>query len=202
MLPRRRVDWWRLGWLIAFAMAATWVASLIAVIVFEHRDDARPAAAIVVLGAAQYVGHPSPVLRARVDHAIDLWRAHLAPTLIFTGGPGEHDTTSEAAVAQRYAIARGVPPRVIMIENVGRSTEQSLQQVAILMNMQPSRTVILVSDPFHMLRLFILARHHGLVPYTSPTRTSPISQSWREAWKYRLAESIKAPVSFVLERRE
>jgi uncharacterized SAM-binding protein YcdF (DUF218 family) len=202
MLPRRRTNWFQLGWLLGFLMIAGWVFSLIAVIVWEHRDTARPASAIVVLGAAQYVGRPSPVLKARIDHAIALWRRGLAPRIIFTGGFGDRDTTSEAAVGQRYAIERGVPPRDILIENSGRTTAESLQQVAFLMAAEPTREVILVSDPFHMLRLSILARRFGMTPYTSPTRTSPISLSRRESWKYVLAESIKVPIVFLLERPE
>jgi uncharacterized SAM-binding protein YcdF (DUF218 family) len=195
MLPRRRGNWWRLGWVLGLLFVGTWVVSLIGVLYWERQDTAKPAEAIVVLGAAQYVGHPSPVLRAR-------WKRGLAPLIIFTGGFGDHDTTSEAAVGQRYAIEHGVPARAIMIENAGRSTSESLQQVASLMDAEPSRTVILVSDPFHMLRLAILARRFGMTPYTSPTRTSPISFSWRESWKYALSESVKVPVSFLLERRD
>lgn len=202
MLPRQRTNWWRLGWILGALAVGTWLMSLVGVLYWERRDNAKPAAAIVVLGAAQYVGHPSPVLRARLDHAIDLWRRGLAPLIIFTGGVGDRDTTSEAAVGQEYAIEHGVPPRAIMIENIGRSTAESLQEVASLMDAEPSRTVILVSDPFHMLRLAILARRYGMTPYTSPTRTSPISTNWREAWKYALGESIKVPVSFLLERRD
>jgi uncharacterized SAM-binding protein YcdF (DUF218 family) len=183
-------------------MIAGWLLSLGGVYLWGHRDTARPVAAIVVLGAAQYGGRPSPVLRARVDHALDLWRRGLAPRLIFTGGPGDLDTTSEAAVAERYAIDHGIPPRAIMIENAGRSTAESLQHVAALMDAEPARTVILVSDPFHMLRLTILARRYGLTAYASPTRTSPISTSWRESWKYALGESIKVPIAFLLQRRE
>jgi uncharacterized SAM-binding protein YcdF (DUF218 family) len=89
-----------------------------------------------------------------------------------------------------------------MIENVGRSTSESLQEVAQLMDAEPSRTVILVSDPFHMLRLSILARRYGMTPYTSPTRTSPISLNWRASLEYALAESIKVPVSFLIDRRD
>ena len=111
-------------------MVGAWLVSLVGVVFWERRDTARPASAIVVLGAAQYVGRPSPVLRARIDHAIDLWRRGLAPRIIFTGGFGDRDTTSEAAVGQRYAIEHGVPPRDILIENSGRSTAESLQQVA------------------------------------------------------------------------
>src|SRR5829696_2619155 len=107
-------------------LLAMWVASLGAVLLWERHDQSRPVGAIVVLGAAQYVGRPSPVLRARLDHAIDLWRRGLAPRIIFTGGFGDHDTTSEAAVSQRYAIGRGVPPRAILMENAGRSTSASL----------------------------------------------------------------------------
>lgn len=202
MQPPRRANWWHLGWLLGLLMVGAWIMSLVGVIFWERRDMARPASAIVVLGAAQYVGRPSPVLRARLDHAIDLWRRGLAPTIICTGGFGDRDTTSEAAVAQHYAIEHGVPPRVIMIENSGRSTSESLAHVAQLMDAEPTKDVILVSDPFHMLRLTILARRYGLTPYPSPTRTSPISQSWRESWKYTLAESIKVPVAFLLQRRD
>jgi uncharacterized SAM-binding protein YcdF (DUF218 family) len=181
-------------------MASAWAMSLAGVVYWERLDTAHHASAIVVLGAAQYVGRPSPVLRARLDHAIDLWRRGFAPRIIFTGGFGDRDTTSEAAVGQRYAIDHGVPANAILIENAGRSTAESLEQVALLMNAEPSREVILVSDPFHMFRLSILARHFGMTPYTSPTRTSPISLSRRESWKYVLAESIKAPIAFLFWR--
>ena len=181
-------------------MVGTWVLSLAGVVYWERRDTAQRASAIVVLGAAQYVGRPSPVLRARLDHALDLWRRGFAPKIIFTGGFGDRDTTSEAAVGQRYAIDHGVPPHAILIENAGRSTAASLEQVAMLMDAEPSREVILVSDPFHMLRLSILARRFGMTPYTSPTRTSPISFSRRESWKYVFAESIKVPIAFVFWR--
>jgi uncharacterized SAM-binding protein YcdF (DUF218 family) len=202
-MPRqRRIDWWRLGWLFGALMVIAWGASLVGVLVWARRDTAEPSSAIVVLGAAQYLGRPSPVLRARVDHAIDLWRRGLAPRIIFTGGFGEHDTTSEAAVAERYAIDHGVPAKAILIENTGRSTIESLRRVAKLMDGEPTREVILVSDPFHMLRLTVLALRFGLEPHTSPTRTSPISSNIREFWRYALAESVKVPIAFLLQRSE
>jgi len=178
----------------------TWLVSLGAVFVWERNDQARPAGAIVVLGAAQYVGHPSPVLRARLDHAIALWRRNLAPTLIVTGGIGTGDTTSEAAVSRRYCMQNGVPSNAILLENEGRTTSQSVAAVATLMKRLGRRDVLLVSDPFHMLRLTIIARRHGLEPYASPTPTSPIAASPVERWKYALGESVKAPLAFVLER--
>jgi uncharacterized SAM-binding protein YcdF (DUF218 family) len=177
-----------------------WLVSLGAVLAYEHNDQARPASAIVVLGAAQYVGHPSPVLRARLDHAIDLWRRKLAPLMIVTGGTGTGDTTSEAAVSQRYAIRRGVPASAILLETQGRTTSESMEGVAALMGSQSRRDVLLVSDPFHMLRLTILARRHVLEPFPSPTPTSPIAASPTERWKYALSESIKAPLAFIFER--
>ena len=176
-----------------------WLVSLIAVLVWARRDGARPASAIVVRGAAQYAGRPSPVLRARLDHAVLLWERQLAPRVLLTGGMGDGDTTSEAAVGRRYVMKRGIPDSAILIEAQGRTTSESLRRVAGLMQAQPSRGVILVSDPFHMLRLAILARRYGLVPYTSPTRTSPISASRSESWRYFLGESFKVPLALVLE---
>ena len=181
---------------------ASWLLSLGAVLRWERNDQARVAGAIVVLGAAQYVGHPSPVLRARLDHAIALWQRRLAPRLIVTGGTGTGDTTSEAAVSRRYCMQHGVPSAAILLETEGRTTSQSMAGVATLMRGLGRRDVLLVSDPFHMLRLTILARRHGLEPYASPTPTSPIAASPSERWKYALSESVKAPLSFLFESKE
>jgi uncharacterized SAM-binding protein YcdF (DUF218 family) len=178
-----------------------WLMSLAAVLIWERNDQARPVSAIVVLGAAQYVGRPSPVLRARLDHTIDLFRRRLAPVIIVTGGTGRGDTTSEAAVSRRYAIRRGVPADAILMETKGRTTSESMDGVAALMAQRHRRDVLLVSDPFHMLRLTILARRHGLVPYASPTPTSPIAANPSERWKYAISESIKAPLAFIFERK-
>lgn len=166
-----------------------------------RRDHAQRANAIVVLGAAQYVGRPSPVLRARVDHAVALWKRGLAPTLILTGGTGAGDTVSEAAVARKYAMSKGVPDRAIVLEINGRTTSESVRAVARIMEDREQHSVILVSDPFHMLRLSILARRHGLEPYTSPTRTSPIDSNREQRWKYMVSESVKVPLAYIFERR-
>lgn len=180
---------------IAIAILA-WVASLFAVILWSRRDTARPASAIVVLGAAQYVGHPSPVLRARLDHAVALFKRGLAPRMIFTGGTGKGDTTSEAAVGRAYALKRGVPDSVILMESEGRTTSESLRAVAAIMRSHEMKSAIFVSDPFHMARLRVIANDLGIEPYTSPTPTSPISAS-RQAWRYMFNESLKVPVTWV-----
>ena len=199
-MPPRRTLWARLPLALIGVMLLGWVTSLGAVLVWERHDQARPVGAIVVLGAAQYVGRPSPVLRARLDHAIALWRRNLAPRLIVTGGTGTGDTTSEAAVSRRYCVLRGVPITAILMESEGRTTSQSMAGVAVLMRGLHRGDVLLVSDPFHMLRLTILARRHGLEPYASPTPTSPIAASPAQRWKYAMSESVKAPLAFLFER--
>ena len=200
MPPRRSLPA-RIALALPGVVLAGWLVSLGAVLSWERNDQARPTGAIVVLGAAQYVGRPSPVLRARLDHAIALWQRQLAPRLIVTGGTGTGDTTSEAAVSRRYCMQHGIPSGAILLETEGRTTSQSMAAVAALMRGLGRRDVLLVSDPFHMLRLTILARRHGLEPYASPTPTSPIAASPTERWKYALSESIKAPLAFLFERQ-
>ena len=180
---------------------AVWLVSVSAVVMWSKRDEARPAQAIVVLGAAQYAGKPSPVLRARLDHALDLWNRHLASVLILTGGTGTGDTTSEAAVGRTYVRRRGVPDSAILEENEGRTTSESMRAVAGMLEVRGLQSALLVSDPFHMLRLRILARRFGFTPYTSPTQTSPISPNREERWKYIFSESLKAPLAFFFERK-
>jgi uncharacterized SAM-binding protein YcdF (DUF218 family) len=187
---------------IAMVMAfSLWIISAAAVLTWSSRDEARPAQAIVVLGAAQYAGKPSPVLRARLDHALNLWNRHLASLLILTGGTGSGDTTSEAAVGRNYARKHGVPDSAILVENEGRTTSESMRAVAGMLEVRGLQSALLVSDPFHMLRLRILARRFGFTPYTSPTRTSPISPNREERWKYIFSESLKAPLAFFFERK-
>ena len=179
---------------VVLVVTAAWVTSAIAVLMWGARDGARASDAIVVLGAAQYVGRPSPVLRARLDHALDLWQRGLAPRLIFTGGMGAGDTTSEAAVGRAYALRHGVPDTAIFMENEGRTTRESVAAVSVIMRAQQMRTAIFVSDPFHMLRLRILSTQYGVNAFTSPTQTSPISANKGQALAYVISESIKVPM--------
>jgi len=187
---------------ILAVIATAWILSVVAVLFYSRRDDARRADAIIVLGAAQYVGRPSPVLKARLDHAVSLYRQGLAPRMILTGGTGVGDTTSEAAVSRRYVLRKGVPDDAIVTEDEGRTTRQSVAAVAAWMHAHEDTTALFVSDPFHMLRLSVLARRHGLVPLSSPTRTSPISGSARQEWKYVVSESVKVPYALLFERSE
>ena len=184
-----------LGWGLLVVVLA-WGFSLLAVYLFGLRDEARPADAIIVLGAAQYQGTPSPVLRARLDHAIHLYHEDVAPTLILTGGYGVGDTISEAEVGRRYAIKAGVPHGRIIVERAGINTEQSMRTVARLMKGREIESAVVVSDRFHMLRLRIVAGRLGIRSYSSPTRTSPIREGSGEGWKHLVRESLILP--FVL----
>lgn len=186
---------------LILALALLWAASMAAVLIWSSMDQARPAGSIVVLGAAQYDGKPSPVLKARLDHGIDLWNRKMGRLLVLTGGQGSGDTTSEAAVGRSYARRHGVPDTAILLENKGRTTRESMLAVADTLSKRGIKTAILVSDPFHMLRLWIMGRRFGLTAYTSPTRTSPISPNSEKRWKYILSESWKAPLALFFERK-
>jgi uncharacterized SAM-binding protein YcdF (DUF218 family) len=199
---RRQSGWKRVAGSIVVVLLVLWAISAVAVVHAGSRDRAQRADAVVVLGAAQYVGRPSPVLKARLDHAISLWSRGLAPLLIVTGGMGTGDTTSEGAVSRQYALKHGVPDSAILVESQGRTTRESLGAVADMMHGRDLDRAILVSDPFHMLRLSIVARGLGLTPYTSPTPSSPISANRGEAWRYVLSESIKVPLVFMLARTD
>jgi uncharacterized SAM-binding protein YcdF (DUF218 family) len=181
-----------LAWSVLFV--SVWRAS--------RRDDAagqtsQMADAIVVLGAAQYAGRPSPVLRARLDHALALWQRGLAPTVMVTGGRADGDRYTEAEASRRYLRARGVPSSAIRAESEGRTTLVSMRNVAAQLTEDSVRRVLLVSDPFHMFRLSLLARIEGLEPYASPTQTSPISQNTRRELEYAVRETVAVPVDVV-----
>jgi uncharacterized SAM-binding protein YcdF (DUF218 family) len=138
-----------------------------------NRDEARPADAIVVLGAAQYNGRPSTILRSRLEHAIDLYQAGLAKWLIVTGGKAEGDRTTEAASAKAFALQQGVPESAILVEDRGRTTLESLRGVADVLRDHGLSTAVFVSDRTHMLRVLRIARDEGIEAYGSPTATSP-----------------------------
>ena len=141
-----------------------------------NRDERTRADAIVVMGAAQYDGRPSPVFAARLDHAIELFHDGVAPRLIVTGGKREGDRTTEAASARGYAIEHGVPEEAILSEDTSRTTLQSIRRVAALMRGQGIGSAVFVSDPSHMLRVLRMASDEGITGHGSPTRTSPLER--------------------------
>ncbi len=139
-----------------------------------QRDEERPAGAIVVMGAAQYDGRPSPVFAARLDHAVALYFAGVAPRLVMTGGRAEGDRTTEAAAGRAFAIALGVPADDILVEDRSRTTLESVRAVAALLEASDAESAVFVSDRPHMLRVLRMAADEGIAAFGSPTRTSPI----------------------------
>jgi uncharacterized SAM-binding protein YcdF (DUF218 family) len=190
----------RVLWAAAALLAAAWVFSLIEVVVAARREEAAPADAIVVMGAAQYNGRPSPVFKARLDHAAELFRRRLAPRMIVAGGIGSGVAVREADVGRRYLLAPGMDTAAVVAIGTGRSTEPALRAAAAWIRSHGGHRVILVSDGFHMLRLCLIARRLGLLPLASPARSSPIASNRRLEFTYLLAESVKAPIAFLLTR--
>ena len=179
--PRRGVFGWTwrlllvvLFWLAGVAAYITWVG---------QRDDARPADAIIVLGAAAYDAKPSPVFEERIRHGLDLYRQGLAPKLIFTGGFGGATARfSESQVARRYALKQQIPAQDILIESRSRTTRQNLVEAKRLMEARGMRRAILVSDPLHMARALRLSDELGidaLASSTPSTRFRSFHTSWR-----------------------
>lgn len=117
--------------------------------------------------------------------------------MILTGGVGTSDTLSEAAVGRAYVMRRGVPDTAILLENEGRTSSESLRSAADLMHARGVRVAIVVSDPFHMLRLEILGRRFGLDPLTSPALPAPDAGRLVRQWENLIAESVKAPLALL-----
>lgn len=173
-----------------------WGAVVVAVAVTANRQQVAAADAIVVLGAAQYNGRPSPVFRARLDHAAALYFRGYAPVVLVTGGVGRGDTLSEAAVGERHLLHAGLPPEAVVALPPTRTTYRSLRAAARWFEGRTSRRALFVSDGFHMLRLRIVARRL-LVPLTSAAPGSPIHASARRNLTYMLAEGIKVPAAWL-----
>lgn len=176
-----------------------WAAVVVTVAVHAARDEATSADAIAVLGAAQYNGRPSPVFRARLDHAAALYQRGLAPVVLVTGGVGQRDSLNEADVGRDYLVRLGLPPESVIPLAGGHDTYTSMDQMKEWFAGRDSRRVLLVSDGFHMLRLQIIARRRGLVPYTSPARGSPIQASMRRNTGYLFAEGFKVPFTWLFQ---
>jgi uncharacterized SAM-binding protein YcdF (DUF218 family) len=192
----------RTAGIVTAALVLLWLLSIGAVLAAGALPAEREADAILVLGAAQYNGRPSPVLRARLDHALDLHRRGLAPRLIFTGGVGTGDTLSEAEVSRRYAVRHGVADSLILTERRGETSAESVVAAASLMHAHGLRTALVVSDSYHMMRLDLLARRAGIRPYRAPAPDAPIDRAPRQTrMRYVLRESVLFPATALLGGR-
>jgi len=154
-----------------------------------HNDQARKVDAIVILGAAQYNGLPSPVLEARLDHALALWNEGLAPRIVVTGGKMPGDAYTEAETEAAFLIEHGVPADAILYENEGRDTWQSMQGVAAVLKGTGVHSLLIVSDGFHLTRSKLMARDLGFAAYGSPAPDSPIRPWSSEEFSYVIRET-------------
>jgi uncharacterized SAM-binding protein YcdF (DUF218 family) len=151
---------------VGVALWVLWVDGRIEA--YAHRDEARPADAIAVFGAAEYDGRPSPVLRARLAHALELYEQKLAPMIITLGGGDPADRHSEGGVGHDYLIAHGVPESAIIAETQSDNTEQSAERLAVIARKNGFHTIDVVSDGTHLFRIHAICEHDGLAVYTSP----------------------------------
>jgi uncharacterized SAM-binding protein YcdF (DUF218 family) len=173
--PRRRRRWARrvtLG--IVALLAGYYLITLWQVHRTGRSDERHPVDAIVVMGAAQYDGRPSPILAARLDHVVGLWEDGAAPLVVVTGGKQEGDRYTEAEASADYLVDHGVPIGSIVLENDAHNSYDSLAGVRRLLAERGVDDVVLVSDPYHMLRAKLTAEELGLDVAVSATRTSPV----------------------------
>jgi uncharacterized SAM-binding protein YcdF (DUF218 family) len=187
---------WAAGFvLLGGALWVLWVDGQIRY--YARRDEARPADAIAVFGAAEYDGRPSPVLRARLDHALELYKRGLAPLIITLGGGEEQDVHSEGGVGHDYLLAHGVPERSIIAETESDNTEQSAERLAVIARANGLRTIDVVSDGTHLFRIHTICERDGLQVYTSPR---PVGKSIPETQRVkRLIHEIASYTAWKLK---
>jgi len=148
------------GWTCLWVVRESW------------QQEIHPADAIVVFGAAEYAGRPSPVLRARLDHAFYLFQRGVSPVVITTGGAGDDPKYSEGGVGRDYLMHRGITEASLIAETLGSDTAQSAQRVAVIMRTNHMRSCIAVSDAYHVFRIRKLLEHEGLQVYVAPRSDS------------------------------
>jgi uncharacterized SAM-binding protein YcdF (DUF218 family) len=171
MSGRRRLVRW--GLLLVLLLPVVYLAVTFATVWnAAHRDGARPAQAIVVLGAAQYDGKPSPALQARLDHVVELWREDKRAIVVVTGGKQPGDRFTEATASANYLHEQGIPDGMIRREVRGRSSFQSLADSAAILKRERRTRVVLVSDAYHAARIEGIAEEVGLDASVSPTPTT------------------------------
>lgn len=193
---RRKRGLWvlRLALLAVLALGLFLTLAGIGVVRASRLQETHAADAIVVFGAAEYAGHPSPVLRARLDHAFDLFEQGIAPVIITTGGAGADSHFSEGGVGRDYLEHRGIPERNLIAETQGSDTAQSAMRVAVIMRANGLHSCVAVSDAYHVFRIKKLLEHEGIGPvYVSSrpdSRPHSVVQRWyavmREASSYLL----------------
>ena len=175
-----------LVWVGALAVVAAFMAMLSVARQIQRQstvDEAQPADVILVLGAAEYRGHPSPVLEARLNHALFLYRKGLAPRILTTGGAGGDPTFTEGEVARAYLSKHEIPSEAIIVESEGESTVHSTAAAAEIMRRMNMKSCIVVSDGYHIYRVKKMLEFQGMSVYGSP-RPSAQRDDWGQQWLY------------------
>jgi uncharacterized SAM-binding protein YcdF (DUF218 family) len=172
---------------VAAALAIALAAEVISVARDIRRqssaEEARPADVILVLGAAEYRGRPSPVLEARLNHALFLYLQHMAPRIPTTGGRGGDPRFTEGEVGRAYLSRHGVPSEAIMVESEGQSTVESTVAAAEIMRRMNLKSCIVVSDGYHIYRVKKMLEFQGMDVYGSPRPAEP-RDDWGQQWLY------------------
>lgn len=165
---------------IMLVAAATWLGAVFWLVSRQvNRDETRPADVIIVFGAAEYSGHPSPIYKARLDHAYTLFREGLAPLIITTGGAAEDPTFSEGGVGRDYLISRGVPDNSIIAETQSSDTSESATRIANILRENHLRTCLAVSDGYHLFRVKQMLEKEGVIVYASPRPDARSASRWQ-----------------------
>jgi uncharacterized SAM-binding protein YcdF (DUF218 family) len=165
-----RPHWW-FRVLVLVGLAVAWFIAIASVQIVRTStlQELHAADAIVVFGAAEYSGRPSPVLRARLDHAFDLYQQHVAPVVITTGGAASDPKFSEGGVGDEYLRKRGIPESALIAETHGSDTAESARRVAVIMRANGLHSCVAVSDAYHVFRIRKLLEHENIGPvYVAP----------------------------------
>src|SRR5579864_2867460 len=186
---------------LVLTTVATLLAVLLLYVVTTYRavaheaqlDETRHADVIVVFGAAEYAGKPSPVYRARLDHAADLFQQGIAPIIITTGGAGEDQKFSEGGVGHDYLVHRGIPESAVIAETQGANTAQSAERVATIMKANGMHNLVAVSDAYHEYRIKRLLEDQGVTVFTAP-RPGSLPHSFHQ----RVLAVLREAVSYTL----
>src|ERR1700722_9765480 len=189
--------WW-LRLLVVAAVVAVFFLAITSVQVVHTAslEEIQPADAIVVFGAAEYSGRPSPVLRARLDRALDLFHRGAATVIITTGGAAADPSFSEGGVGRDYLMRHGIPERSLIAETQGRDTSQSATRVAVIMRANGLRSCIAVSDAYHVFRIRKLLEHERIGPvYVAPRSDSQPHSAWQ-----RVIAVLREATSYLLWR--
>jgi len=160
---------------------------------YAYEDQAAPADVICVFGAAEYAGRPSPVLRARLDHALALYEHGIAPVMLTTGGSAAGDSFSEGQVGEAYLMANGVPQKAIIAETQSRTTEEQARRIVVIARTNGYRRVVIVSDPAHLFRIREICANDGLAVMTSPrpqVAAVGSSSEWQQIWHEIVAYTL------------